>query len=106
MGGKRLVVLYVSSHGRNIRFPNFRHGQLAMTVNRYTNTELADIHFIYDLASRNGCLSARLYVGRYPTRRQPNHQTFTRVHQNLAEHGFFRATTDDTPANSEMNLGT
>ncbi|GFW79299.1 hypothetical protein TNCV_2477061 [Trichonephila clavipes] len=38
------------------------------------------------------------------TRRQPNHQTFARVHQNLAEYGSFKATIDDTPVNSEMDL--
>ncbi|GFU34322.1 hypothetical protein TNCV_1991181 [Trichonephila clavipes] len=37
-------------------------------------------------------------------RRQPNHQTFARVHQNLAEHGSFRATIDDTLINSEIDL--
>ncbi|GFY36623.1 hypothetical protein TNCV_28271 [Trichonephila clavipes] len=40
-------------------------------------------------------------MGKDPTRRQTNHQTFARVHQNLAKHGSFRAMTDD---NSEMNL--
>ncbi|GFW89124.1 hypothetical protein TNCV_2685581 [Trichonephila clavipes] len=40
----------------------------------------------------------------YPTRRQPNHQTFTRVHQDLAELGSFGATIDDPPVNSEMDL--
>ncbi|GFX00424.1 uncharacterized protein TNCV_2090741 [Trichonephila clavipes] len=33
---------------------------------------------------------------RYPTRRQPNHQTFARVHQNLVERGSFRATIEGT----------
>ncbi|GFS88900.1 hypothetical protein TNCV_5037711 [Trichonephila clavipes] len=42
--------------------------------------------------------------GRYPTRWQPNRQVFTRVPQNLAEHGFFRATIDDTLVNFEMGL--
>ncbi|GFW76771.1 DUF4817 domain-containing protein [Trichonephila clavipes] len=35
-------------------------------------------------------------TGKYPTRRQPNHQTFARVHQNLVERGSFRATIEGT----------
>ncbi|GFY06993.1 hypothetical protein TNCV_4202641 [Trichonephila clavipes] len=121
-------------------FPHFKHGQHAMNMNRYTNAELVDIHFIYDLANGNGrvavrlhgqhmmnmshCMSAELadihfiyglangsgcaavwlYGERYPTRWQWNHQTFTRLHQNLAKHGSFRVTIDDTPVNSEMDL--
>lgn len=67
-----------------------------MNMNRYTNAELADIHFIYGLANGNGRAAARLYRERYPTRRQPNHQTFARVHQNLANHGCFRVTIEGT----------
>ncbi|GFV42442.1 hypothetical protein TNCV_1539811 [Trichonephila clavipes] len=52
-----------------------KHGQRAMNMNRYTNAELADIRFIYDLG-----VAVRLYGERYPTRWQPNHQTFARVH--------------------------
>lgn len=65
-------------------------------MNRYTNAELADIHFIYGLANGNGRAAVRLYGERYPTRRQPNHQTFARVHQSLAEHGSFRAMIEGT----------
>ncbi|GFU31323.1 hypothetical protein TNCV_8721 [Trichonephila clavipes] len=86
-------------------FPYFRHEQRAMNMNRYTNAELADIHFIYDLAKRNGRVAVRLYGERYPTRWPPNHQTFIRVQQNLVEHGSFRATIDDTTVNSKLNLG-
>ncbi|KFM66840.1 hypothetical protein X975_13821, partial [Stegodyphus mimosarum] len=32
-----------------------------------------------------------LFGERYPMRRQPNHQMFAWVHQNLVEHGSFRA---------------
>ncbi|GFV78557.1 hypothetical protein TNCV_1888631 [Trichonephila clavipes] len=41
---------------------------------------------------RNGnrCAAVWLYGKRYLTKRQPNHQTFTRVYQNLAEYGSFR----------------
>ncbi|GFV01340.1 general transcription factor II-I repeat domain-containing protein 2B [Trichonephila clavipes] len=60
------------------------------------HVELADIHFIYDLADGNGRAAVRLYRERYPTRRQPNHQTFARVHQNLVERGSFRAAIEGT----------
>ncbi|GFU80198.1 hypothetical protein TNCV_1091481 [Trichonephila clavipes] len=52
--------------------------------------------FIYDLADGNGRAAVRLYRERYPTRRQPNHQTFARVHQNLAGRGSFRAAIEGT----------
>ncbi|GFX02091.1 DUF4817 domain-containing protein [Trichonephila clavipes] len=77
-------------------FLHFRHGQRAMNMYRFTNSELADIHFIYGLADGNGRVAVRLYRERYPTRRQPNHQTFARVHQNLVERGSFRATIEGT----------
>lgn len=63
-----------------------------MSMDRYTNAELADIHFIYGLANGNSRAAARLYAGKYPTRRQPYHGTFARVHQNLADYGSFRPT--------------
>ncbi|GFT41032.1 DUF4817 domain-containing protein [Trichonephila clavipes] len=78
-------------------FLHFSHGQRAMNMYRFTNSELADIHFIYGLADGNGRADVRLYRERYPTRRQPNHQTFARVHQNLLHEGFL-ATDVPTPA--------
>ncbi|GFT03962.1 uncharacterized protein TNCV_1731101 [Trichonephila clavipes] len=59
-------------------------------TNRYTNAELADIYFILD--NGNGRAVVWLHGERYPTRQQPNHQTFSQLHQNLAEHGSFTAT--------------
>ncbi|GFU69542.1 uncharacterized protein TNCV_1351021 [Trichonephila clavipes] len=47
-------------------FPHFRYGPLAMNMNRYTNTELADIHFMYGLANGNGRVDVRWYGSRYP----------------------------------------
>ncbi|GFS76946.1 hypothetical protein TNCV_3756211 [Trichonephila clavipes] len=70
------------------------------------NAELADIHFIYGLANGNGRVAVQLYGERYPTRRQSNHQTFTRVHQNLVEHRYFRVTISNTLVDSEMDLVT
>ncbi|GFY32446.1 uncharacterized protein TNCV_3559541 [Trichonephila clavipes] len=48
------------------------------------------------LADGNGRAAVRLYRERYLTRRQPNHQTFAWVHQNLVERGSFRATIEGT----------
>ncbi|GFU77343.1 hypothetical protein TNCV_4358951 [Trichonephila clavipes] len=84
-------------------FPHFRHAQNVMNMNRYMNAELADIHFIYGLANGKGRVVVRLYGERYSKRWQPNHQTFARVHHKL-EHESFRATIDDTPVNSEIDL--
>ncbi|GFV52705.1 hypothetical protein TNCV_2873761 [Trichonephila clavipes] len=75
-----------------------------MNMNRYTNTELMYIPFIYGLASGNERVAVRLYGETYPTRWQQSHQTFARVHQNLVEHESFRVTTDDTRVNSEIDL--
>ncbi|GFV63195.1 hypothetical protein TNCV_2077271 [Trichonephila clavipes] len=92
-----------------------------MNMNRYTNTELADTHFIYDLAKGSERAAVRLYREINPTRRQPNHQTFTRVYQNLAEQVSIKGTIESTgrlPASRtpifeegvlhavEINLGT
>ncbi|GFU19736.1 hypothetical protein TNCV_3960841 [Trichonephila clavipes] len=100
----RLVVLYLRSQGRHIWCPHFRHGNRVMNTDRYTNTELADFHYIYGLANGNGRVAVRLYEERYPTKLQANHQTFTWVHQNLVEHETFRARIDDMPVNFEMDL--
>ncbi|GFX39440.1 hypothetical protein TNCV_2668021 [Trichonephila clavipes] len=42
-------------------FLHFRHGQRAMNMYRFRNSELADIHFIYCLADGNGRAAVRLY---------------------------------------------
>ncbi|GFX08369.1 hypothetical protein TNCV_3268581 [Trichonephila clavipes] len=75
-----------------------------MNLNHYTNAKLADIYLIYGPANGNGCVAVRLHGERYPMRRQPNHQTFARVHQNLVEYGSFRAMIDDAPVKSEVDL--
>ncbi|GFU72969.1 hypothetical protein TNCV_4637031 [Trichonephila clavipes] len=94
----------ISSQSLNMWFSRFRYGQRAMNRNRLTIAELADIHFIYDLGNGNGLVAVPLYGERCPTRWQPNHQTFTLVHQNQMEYASFRATINDTPVNSEMDL--
>ncbi|GFW47606.1 hypothetical protein TNCV_583181 [Trichonephila clavipes] len=44
-----------------MRFTHFRHRQWAMNMNRYTNTELTDIHFIYDPAHGNRRVAVWFY---------------------------------------------
>ncbi|GFV67249.1 hypothetical protein TNCV_3670041 [Trichonephila clavipes] len=53
---------HMSSQRQQIWFPHLKHGQRAMDLNRYTNAELDDIHFIYKLANRNGRVAVRLRV--------------------------------------------
>ncbi|GFT25036.1 hypothetical protein TNCV_179511 [Trichonephila clavipes] len=57
------------------------------------------------ILNETGRVAVRLQGERYPTRRQTNHQTFSRLFQNLAESESFSAMIDDTPINSEMDLG-
>ncbi|GFW93207.1 hypothetical protein TNCV_3333671 [Trichonephila clavipes] len=64
-------------------FLHFRHGQRSMTMILHKNAELVDIYFSYDLTIINGRVDVWLYGRRCPTRRQPDHQTLTRVLQNL-----------------------
>ena len=47
-------------------FSTFRHGQRAMSINRYKKVELADICFIYGQANGNGHASVWLNGERYP----------------------------------------
>ncbi|GFV90695.1 hypothetical protein TNCV_2224111 [Trichonephila clavipes] len=81
-------------------YSHFRYGQCAMIMNRYTNVELVNIPFIYGLTNGNGRVAVRLYGERYPTRWQPNHQTFAR---GVSERGSFRNMLDDTHVNFETN---
>ena len=73
----------------------FRHRQHVMNTNRYTNAELVDIQFIYGLSHGNEYITVPQYREMHPKRWQPN-DTFTRVHQNLGEHGSFTATIEGT----------
>ncbi|GFV55941.1 hypothetical protein TNCV_7391 [Trichonephila clavipes] len=75
-----------------------------MNMSRCMNTELTNFHFIYGLGNGNGRVAVWLYGKIYPTRQQSNQQTFAWVHQNLVEHGSFRTTIEDTPANFEIDL--
>ena len=66
-----------------------------MNLDCYETAQLAGKHFIYGLANGNECATVQLYGEIYPMRMKPNHQTFARVHPNLAEHEFSRATIKD-----------
>lgn len=59
-------------------------------MERFSNNELADIHFIYGYCNGNARASVREYQRRFPRRRQPHRIVFSRVHRNLTENGSFR----------------
>lgn len=58
-------------------------------MNRYSNEEFADIHFIYGYCNGNARQAALEYANRFPNRRAPNRQTFQNVHTRLRERGQF-----------------
>jgi Transposase. len=55
--------------------------------NRFTNQEYAEMHFIYGLCNGNATAARRTYIERYPQRRQPSTQLFTRIHRRIIETG-------------------
>lgn len=55
----------------------------------FTNQEMAQIHFMYGLANGNAREARRLYAERFPNRRIPCPETFTRLHLRLEETGSF-----------------
>lgn len=60
-------------------------------MQRYTNGELADMHFVYGIAEGNGRAAERIYRERFPDRHQPHHSLFARVHRNLCNYGSLRS---------------
>ncbi|GBN52531.1 hypothetical protein AVEN_87300-1 [Araneus ventricosus] len=56
----------------------------------YTNAELADMLLAYGAADCSGPSAQRLYAERYPVRRTPSHNFFSRLHRRLAETGSFQ----------------
>ncbi|GFY24441.1 calcium-activated chloride channel regulator 1 [Trichonephila clavipes] len=70
-------------------------------MNRYTNAELADSHFIYGLANENGRASVRVVKGKITNMVAIESLNF---HLGTSEHGSFRARIDDTPVNFEIDL--
>lgn len=59
-------------------------------MERFSNSELADIHFIYGYCNGNARAAVREYQRRFPGRRLPHRMVFSRVHRNLVENGSFR----------------
>lgn len=59
-------------------------------MQRYTNTELADMHLVYGQADCNARAAQRLYRERYPQRDVPDRRVFSNVHHNLCEDGSLR----------------
>jgi hypothetical protein len=59
-------------------------------MQRFSNNELADIHFIYGYCNGNTRAAVREYQRRFPARRQPHRTVFSNVHRNLVENGSFR----------------
>lgn len=55
----------------------------------YTNSEMAEMHFIYGLANGNAREAQRRYIERYPNRLIPDPRTFTNIHRRLMETGSF-----------------
>ncbi|KAJ8917063.1 hypothetical protein NQ315_012982 [Exocentrus adspersus] len=53
----------------------------------FTNEEYADIHFCYGFCDGNVEAAVREYRRRYPNRRLPSAQVFSRTHQNFRNFG-------------------
>lgn len=51
----------------------------------YTSHEYADMHLIYGEVHCNARAAARLYAERYPNRRHPGHEVFSRTHNAISE---------------------
>lgn len=56
----------------------------------YTNSELADIHYMYGLADGSARTARRLYQEKFPNRVTPDSRTFSNLHRRLAETGTFK----------------
>lgn len=61
----------------------------------YTNSEMAEMHFIYGLANGNAREARRLYMERYPNRIIPDHRIFSNIHRRLVETGTFNKNSND-----------
>lgn len=64
-------------------------------MENYTNSEMAEMHFIYGLANGNSREARRLYMERYPNRMIPNHRMFSNIHSRLVETGTLNKNTHD-----------
>lgn len=71
-------------------------------MTNYTNSEMADMHFVYGRANGNGLKARRLYSELYPDRIVPHHGIFARIHQRLREDGSFSRSTVDCGRSREV----
>ncbi|KMQ83534.1 hypothetical protein RF55_19752 [Lasius niger] len=60
-------------------------------MNRYTNAEMTDMHFVYGLANGNSLQAKRLYSEQFPNRRIPDRKTFVNIHQRFHDTGAFKS---------------
>ncbi|GFY13291.1 hypothetical protein TNCV_2335551 [Trichonephila clavipes] len=82
---------------------SFQHEFMSsLSMNRYTNSELADIRFIYDLSQQKWMCFCSVVWKKMSNEAASESSSVHLGAQNLAEQGSFRATQDDTPVNSEM----
>ncbi|CAH2085906.1 unnamed protein product [Euphydryas editha] len=58
---------------------------MASPSGMYTSHEYTDMHLIYGEARCNARAAARLYAERYPNRRHPSHEVFSRTHNAISE---------------------
>ncbi|CAG9792705.1 unnamed protein product [Diatraea saccharalis] len=56
-----------------------------MENGHYSNHDVADIHYVYELCDGNANRAVREYARRFPNRPTPNARTFIRIHLRLAE---------------------
>lgn len=59
-------------------------------MNRYTNAEMTDTHFVYGLANGNSLQAKRLYSERF-SNRIPDRRTFVNIHQRFHDTGAFKS---------------
>lgn len=59
-------------------------------MEKFTNAEMTDMHFVYGQANGNTYEARRIYAKRYPKRITPDPRTFTNLHRRLQENGTFK----------------
>lgn len=74
----------------------------------FTNSEYADMHFVYGFCFGNSRAAVAEYGRRFPNRHVPNRQVFTDLHYRLRETGTFVKHTPgasiQTPGQLEENI--
>lgn len=54
-------------------------------MNRFSNAELAVMHYAYGVKDGNARDAVRMYLEHFPNRRQPSHVLFGQLHRRLRE---------------------